>query len=122
MKRPIKFAAGLCASLFVAAFATHTSAAEPYPTKPIRMVVAFAPGGSADLNARVVGQQLGKELGGTVIIENKGGAGGNLGAVEAKRSAPDGYNLFYATSAIVLALRCMPSPASTRTPTSLLFR
>jgi tripartite-type tricarboxylate transporter receptor subunit TctC len=79
------------------------SAADAYPTKPIRMVVAFAPGGSADINARAVGQQLAKELGATIVVDNKGGAGGNLGAVEAKRAAPDGYTLFYATSAVVLA-------------------
>ncbi|WP_028998868.1 Bug family tripartite tricarboxylate transporter substrate binding protein [Azohydromonas australica] len=79
------------------------SAAEAYPTKPIRMVVAFAPGGSADINARAVGQQLAKEMGATIVVDNKGGAGGNLGAVEAKRAAPDGYTVFYATSAVVLA-------------------
>lgn len=78
-------------------------AAEAYPTKPVRMVVAFAPGGSADINARAVGQQLAKEMGATIVVDNKGGAGGNLGAVEAKRAAPDGYTVFYATSAVVLA-------------------
>jgi len=67
------------------------------------MLVAFAPGGSADINARIVGRQLGKELGQVVVIENKGGAGGNIGATEAKRAAPDGYTIFYATSAVVLA-------------------
>jgi tripartite-type tricarboxylate transporter receptor subunit TctC len=78
-------------------------AGDAYPSKPIRMLVGFAAGGSADINARIVGQQLGKAIGGTIIIDNKGGAGGNLGAVEAKRAAPDGYTLFYSTSAVVLA-------------------
>ncbi|MDZ5461198.1 Bug family tripartite tricarboxylate transporter substrate binding protein [Azohydromonas lata] len=82
---------------------TPASAADAYPTKPVRMVVAFAPGGSADINARAVAQQLGKEMGATIVVDNKGGAGGNLGAVEAKRAAPDGYTVFYATSAVVLA-------------------
>jgi tripartite-type tricarboxylate transporter receptor subunit TctC len=82
---------------------TPAFAADAYPTKPIRMVVAFAPGGSADINARAVGQQLAKEMGATIVVDNKGGAGGNLGAVEAKRAAPDGYTVFYATSAVVLA-------------------
>ena len=90
----------LCACApFVIAPALATS----YPAKPIRMIVAFAPGGSADINARIVGRQLGKELGQAVVIENKGGAGGNIGATEAKRAAPDGYTIFYATSAVVLA-------------------
>jgi tripartite-type tricarboxylate transporter receptor subunit TctC len=79
------------------------AAADAYPSKPIRMVVAFAPGGSADINARAVGAQLAKEIGGTIVVDNKGGAGGNLGAAEVKRSAPDGYTIFYATSAVVLA-------------------
>jgi tripartite-type tricarboxylate transporter receptor subunit TctC len=81
-----------------------------YPSKPIRMIVAFAPGGSADINARAVGQQLAKELGGTVIVDNKGGAGGNLGAVEVKRAPPDGYTIFYATSAIVLSPALYSAP------------
>lgn len=81
-----------------------------YPSKPIRMVVAFPAGGSADINARVVGQQLAKELGGTIIVDNKGGAGGNLGAVEVKRAPADGYTLFYATSAVVLAQSLYANP------------
>ncbi|MEJ8850085.1 tripartite tricarboxylate transporter substrate binding protein [Variovorax rhizosphaerae] len=85
-------------------------AADIYPSKPIRMVVGFAAGGSADINARIVGQQLGKELGGTIVVDNKGGAGGNLGATEAKRAAPDGYTFFYATSAVVLAPSLYANP------------
>lgn len=83
---------------------------DAYPSKPVRMVVAFAPGGSADINARAVGQQLGKDLGATIVVENKGGAGGNLGAQEVKRAAPDGYTLFYGTSAVVLAPSLYASP------------
>ncbi|XDF34415.1 tripartite tricarboxylate transporter substrate binding protein [Paracidovorax avenae] len=78
-------------------------AADAYPSRPVRLVVGFPPGGSADINARLVGQQLAKELGGTLVIENKGGAGGNLAAMDIKRSPADGYNLFYGTSAVVLA-------------------
>jgi tripartite-type tricarboxylate transporter receptor subunit TctC len=85
-------------------------AADDYPTRPVRMIVAFAPGGSADINARIVGQKLGSELGGSLVIENKGGAGGNLGAVEAKKSAPDGYSIFYATSAVALAPSVYANP------------
>lgn len=98
----IKFkvaAAIACLSLFTGG----PGAAETYPDRPVRMIVAFAPGGSADINARIVAQQLGVELGTQVVVENKGGAGGNLGAVEAKRAEPDGYTVFYATSAIALA-------------------
>ena len=97
-----KVLAGVCASLQFA-LTPALAADAAYPSKPIRMIVAFAPGGSADINARAVGQQLGKEMGATIVIDNKGGAGGNLGAVEARRAAPDGYTFFYATSAVVLA-------------------
>lgn len=98
-------------------------AQDAYPSKPIRMVVAFAPGGSADINARAVGQQLAKDLNATIVVDNKGGAGGNLGAVEVKRSPADGYTVFYATSAVVLspALYAKPGfdPYEDFTPISL---
>jgi tripartite-type tricarboxylate transporter receptor subunit TctC len=83
---------------------------DAYPSKPIRMVVAFPAGGSADINARAVGQQLAKDLGGTIVIDNKGGAGGNIGAQEVKRAPSDGYTLFYATSAVVLAPALYTTP------------
>lgn len=108
MRRLVKFATALGV---IAQFAFAPAfAADPYPSKPIRMVVAFAPGGSADINARAVGQQLAKELGGTIVVDNKGGAGGNLGAQEVKRAAADGYTLFYATSAVVLAPALYANP------------
>ena len=99
------------AAAAVAAFTGVTAfAQDAYPSKAIRMVVAFPAGGSADINARAVGQQLAKELGGTIVIENKGGAGGNIGAQEVKRAAPDGYTVFYATSAVVLAPSLYTNP------------
>jgi tripartite-type tricarboxylate transporter receptor subunit TctC len=108
MRTLIKFciAVGAVAQMAI----TPVLASDAYPSKPIRMVVAFAPGGSADINARAVGQQLAKDLGGTIVVENKGGAGGNLGAQEVKRAAPDGYTLFYATSAVVLAPSLYANP------------
>jgi len=83
-------------------------AADAYPTKPIRMLVAFAPGGSADINARQFAQVLSKQLGQPVVVENKAGAGGNIAAGEVARAAPDGYTIFYATSAIVFAPSLYP--------------
>ena len=110
-----------CAALL--APLSQVQAADAYPSKPIRMVVGFAAGGSADINARIVAQELGKELDGTIVVDNKGGAGGNLGAVEVKRAAPDGYTMFYATSAVVLApsLYARPGfdPYADYTPISL---
>ena len=89
-------------SLAVAAIAVmsvQTShAADEYPARPIRMVVPFAPGGGADNSARKIVEPLSKALGQTVVIENKSGAGGTVGAGIVAKAAPDGYTLLYTTA------------------------
>jgi hypothetical protein len=93
VRRSIAQAGLLWALLPLAAFAQA-----PWPSKPITLIVPFAPGGSTDVTGRMLAAKLKDELGQTVVVENRGGAGGNLGAEAAARAAPDGHTLFLATS------------------------
>jgi tripartite-type tricarboxylate transporter receptor subunit TctC len=82
----------ICSAL-VLAFAALAAGAQQYPTKPVRLVVPFAPGGGSDFTARLIAQRLGERMGQTFLVENKPGAGGNLGAEQVVRSPGDGYTL-----------------------------
>lgn len=87
---------------FAAVLAPGVLHAQAYPSKPIRLVVGFAPGGSTDVTARLIGQALSERLGQPLIVENRPGAGGNIAAESVARAEPDGYTLFFASSGTVV--------------------
>jgi len=95
MKRIVAFALGL--AIAGAAFA------QAWPQKPVRFIVPFPPGGATDISARLLGEKLTQIWGQQVVIENRGGAGGGVGAAEAARAAPDGYTLFFPSGSVVTA-------------------
>ena len=89
----LALAAALCAVSSAAAIAQNN-----YPTKPVRLIVPFPPGGSTDIIARLVGQKLGERLGQEIVIDNRGGAGGTISTEIAVRANPDGYTLTMGTT------------------------
>ncbi|HEU0259042.1 MAG TPA: tripartite tricarboxylate transporter substrate-binding protein [Burkholderiales bacterium] len=95
MKRTVAFLFG--------ALIAASALAQPWPQKPVRFIVPFPPGGATDISARLLGEKLTQIWGQTVVIENRGGAGGGVGAAEAARAAPDGYTLFFPSGSVVTA-------------------
>ena len=91
-------AANPLTTLACLALLLSSASAQEWPTRPLRLVVPFPAGGSADVQSRVIADELAVVLGQPVIVDNKPGAGGNLGAADAARSRPDGYTLFLATT------------------------
>lgn len=88
--------------LLVVAFATEHATAQQYPTKSIRMIVAFAPGGPNDIIARIIGQKLTEAWSNTIVVDNRPGAGGNIGTELVAKAAPDGYTLSLVSTAFVV--------------------
>src|ERR1051325_8185238 len=90
-------------ALLFAAIFSITAAAQSWPQKPVKFIVPFPPGGATDIAARLLGEQLTQAWHQSVIIENRGGAGGGVGAAEAARAAPDGYTLFFPSGSVMTA-------------------
>ncbi|HUI98291.1 MAG TPA: tripartite tricarboxylate transporter substrate-binding protein [Xanthobacteraceae bacterium] len=93
---------GGAAFALACAFLIGPARADDFPTRPITVVVAFPAGGYADSFARILGDRLGARLGQTVVIENRGGAGGNIGAASVAHATPDGYTLLVTTASIAV--------------------
>lgn len=87
-----------------------THAQTTYPTKPVKFVVAFAPGGPADIIARLLGQRLSESLGQPVVVENRAGAGGNVASGIVAKAAPDGYTLMINTSSLAVNVSLSKNP------------
>jgi tripartite-type tricarboxylate transporter receptor subunit TctC len=100
----------LASFLAVASCAAGAAIAQQYPTKPVRVVVAFAPGGFADGVARLVGQKMSEGLGQPVVIDNRGGAGGNIATKLVAAAPSDGYTLLVNTAAISINASLYKNP------------
>ncbi|WAI85137.1 MULTISPECIES: Bug family tripartite tricarboxylate transporter substrate binding protein [Achromobacter] len=96
--RRLAVTATMAVAALVAASSAASAAAADYPERPLRIIVPFAAGGATDVIARTVAQSMSTRLGQPVVVENKAGANGNIGAVMAARAEPDGYTLLMATS------------------------
>src|SRR6516164_8851617 len=81
---------------------SRVARAQAYPTRPVRVIVPFAPGGGTDIFARIAAQKLGESLGQQFYIENIAGAGGNIGVGQAARATPDGYTVLFAFGSFVV--------------------
>ena len=97
---------GLALALAIPTFSVR---AQTYPSKSIKIIVGYPPGGSTDVPARIVGQKLAEVLGQSVVIENKPGASGNIGAELAARAAPDGYTIFWVSIGTAVSASLFPS-------------
>src|SRR6185503_4883065 len=86
-----------------AALVPFAASAQHYPAKPVRVIVTFSPGGAADTTARVLGQALSTAMGKQVVVDNRSGGGGNIGAELVAQSLPDGYTLLLGASSHTIA-------------------
>src|SRR3954471_5965763 len=84
-------------------FASVAQAQEPYPSRPVKLILPFPPGGPTDILGRLIAENLSARLGQPVITENRGGAGGNVGAEAAARSAPDGYTMVLVAPSLAIS-------------------
>ena len=126
MISPTKFG-GFALAVAMAGFAAGGVSAQSYPSKPIRVIVAFAPGGGTDVYGRLIMAKLAEQMGqARIIIDNRPGGGGYIGAEIAARAPADGYTLFFTAANIVMSLKLFPKqpidPMRDFEPVSLLVK
>jgi len=104
-EKPMKkvFALAVCAVSLLAVSGLQLVQAQAYPSRPIRLILPFPPGGGTDILGRVIAQKLGESIGQNVIAENRPGAGGNVGAEYTVRQAPDGYTIVLCSPSISIS-------------------
>ena len=100
----------ICAALALVGFVAPLQA-QTYPSKPIRLIVPFPPGGGTDISSRFIGAELAKSTGWTIVVENKAGASGMIGLAEAAKASPDGYDIVMGQADnVIIAAPTMKSP------------
>src|SRR5438128_5711372 len=99
------------AALLASALASGSAAAQPYPNRPITLVVPFPPGGATDAIARIIQDGMSQSLGQQIVVENIGGAGGMIAAARAARAAPDGYTILLHQVALAAGMTLYPKLA-----------
>ena len=95
--------AGRLIVLVLVALLAGAAHAQSWPQKPVRVLIPFPPGGATDIVGRIISQKLSEAWGQPLVIENRGGAGGNIAGMEAAKAAPDGYTLFFTSGSVVTA-------------------
>ena len=124
--RPQLNAIGVALCIATAGVTMGNAGAQNYPTKPIRMIVPFASGGGTDIMARVIMPQVDERLGQRIIVDNRTGGGGYIGAEVVTKAPPDGYTLFFTAANIVMSLELFPKqpvdPLKDFAPVALLTR
>ena len=111
--RGVRFAQALAAALLAVAVAGSQALAQDYPTRPIKIIVPFGPGGPADVTARLIGSILQENFGQPFVVENRTGAGGVIGTLEVAKSPPDGYTLLMMSNTQTANESLVPHSANT---------
>src|SRR5262245_46048488 len=107
-RKPLAIAVTIVTTIAMLAAARGDLAAQSYPERPVRMIIAFPAGGTIDTLGRILAQKLNEAWGQNVVIENRAGAGGNIGAAAAAQAAPDGYTLHFGAQTLAVNVTIAP--------------